>query len=309
MRKLLSLPILVATLLLTSVVLVSCDAGSSSRAVVPTGGEDRVAIVPRLVRSSAITDSLFGATTRVRATIVNSAGDEIASQEADYGTGRLNLPAIDRDLEVKIRMDGYDASRILLWSGTSALKRARDHANSGVRASNTGSVTDVQIFSRLVPGGGGDPGLDQDSLAEVLLVGEWLTILYFNANDGTPLQMTALMTLFSDNKYALNQVYTPVGDTTNIFAGDFESGDWGVSGGIFDLEPDRLLVCYDSIQYKECDVPTGGSVNALPDLYVDADSVGSPRNYFLEIASGYIKVTDTKDRTNSQTWIPYSSRP
>lgn len=298
MRRLLSL-------LLASFALVSCDAESPSKASAPVGAEDQVSISPRIVRSSAISDSLFWATTRVRATILNSAGDELAFQEADYGTGGLMLPAIDRDLEVKIRLDGYDGSRILLWSGSTALKRARDHASSGVRASNSGSVTDVQIFSRLVPGGGGDPGLDQDSLASEFLVGNWATLLYLNATDGTPIQVVASLRLNPDGTYALNQGYQRRGDSL-VYAGLFELGAWTVADGLLGLVPSREFTCFDGVLGSMCDVPVAGSVAALPELYVESIAPSSPRIYFLEIASGYIKVTDILDATNFQTWIPFT---
>lgn len=296
MRKILSLPILVATLLLAGCE--SADPTSSSSG--PAG--ETVTLAPRVVRTASVSDSLFNATSTVRATVLDRDDNVLASREAAFSLGTLTLPPIQASLDVKVRLEGLNPSRILLWSGTSTLQKAKDHATSGVRASKDGGTTDVQIFKRLVELPGVDSTTDPDSLATARLVGNWYTQISLLDDQGDTVVLSAYLALYGDGIYVLNQLEQYQG-FSGAYRGLFEVGAWAVADGLVGLVPTTMKTCLDAVTGVNCQISLAGTPNGLNALYLDAFPT-TARFYSLDLRSDRFVVTDITDSTNVQTWYP-----
>ena len=296
MRKILSLPILVATLLLAGCE--SADPTSSSSAPERIG--ETVTLAPRMVRTASISDSLYSATSVVRATVLDDNDQVIVMREAPFAQGRLDLPGVQASLEVKILIEGFNSSRVLLWSGTSSLRKAKDHQSAGVQASKDGT-TGVPIYKRLIDLPGVDPTTDLDSLATANLVGRWATQLQYLTNLGDTVVTTAYLALNSDGTYALNQLEQFLG-YSGAYTGLYEIGVWAVSEGLVGLVPAGMKTCVDNVNGYRCVVTQTGTPNGLNELYLNATPTAA-RFYTLDLYSDGFVVTDIYNSTNVQIWV------
>lgn len=290
----------ILTLLLASMSLVGCQSGDSSSSTA-VQSEDLVSIAPRAVRTSSITDSLYNATSLVRATILDKDDNVLASREAAFAAKSMSLPPVEASLDVKVRLEGFDASGILLWSGTSGLQKAKDHESIGVRASKDGG-TGVQIYKRLVEIPGVDPGVNLDSLVTARLLGHWLTQVSYQDDAGETVVLTAYLALYSDGVYALNQLEQYQG-FQGAYAGLFEVGAWAVADGLVGLVPTSMKTCLDNLNGTNCQISLAGTPNGLNPLYLDGIAT-TARFYSLDLYSDRFVVTDLFDSTNIQTWFP-----
>lgn len=275
MRK---LPILLLALASTS--LLSCDGKEASAST--TGSEkEAVSIAPRIVRSAAISDSLWNATATVFAMLYDSNDSLIPGtlSSAPFGTGRITLPAIDADLVVSVYVSGQNAAGKKIWHGWTDWMQARQFS-TGV-----GIGSGVLIFpSTTTP-----TVLPSDSL-----VGTWTLVRDYTGTDGLNYREVNALVVDANGTYTINSVSKLLSGTL-YFYGYFESGSWSSPQHQLTVTPVSYEECTDLT--TGCDVQIGESSSLY---YVEATP--NARRFSWAISAGKLYMQDLDNSLNSQIW-------
>lgn len=247
MHKLLSLPILAATLLLSG-----CE-GTHSTSTAPASSEGTVAIAPRIVRSASISDSLWNATVTVFAGLYDVRDSLIpgTGRNAAFGSGRLTLPPVAESLLVSVYVSGLDASGTKIWSGWTPWQQAKSFKN-GLQAR-----TDIEVFSRVSTVPSPTTSLIGTwTMDSTYYVDQTFQVVLYYANYG--------LDIMEDGRYAIAVQYR-FALTDAIYASAVQTGTWSGNATNLRIAPANEWVCDDSDNLRDlcANFPTNFTATTL----------------------------------------------